>query len=56
MTMGFSVTDPKQLAQLKAGDSVEFDLKQDPKTEQYYIEQLSKQMTNKMNSKMEAKP
>ena len=56
MTMGFSVTDPKQLTQLKAGDSVEFDLKQDPKTEQYNIEQLSKQMTNKMNSKMEAKP
>lgn len=60
MTMGFSVTDPKQLATLKAGDSVEFDLKQDPKTEQYKIEQLSKpmgeKMPNKMNSKMEAKP
>ena len=56
MTMGFSVKDPKQLATVKAGDSVEFDLKQDPKTEQYNIEQLSKQMTNEMNSKMGAKP
>lgn len=60
MTMGFSVTAPKQLAQLKAGDNVEFYLKKDPKTEQYNIEQLSKQMANeisrKMNSKMEAKP
>ena len=60
MTMGFSVTNPEQLATLKAGDRVEFDLKQDAKTEQYMIERLSKLMGEKMpneaNKKTEAKP
>ena len=37
MTMGFAVADRKQLAALKAGDVVEFDLRSQPNAEGYYV-------------------
>ncbi len=51
MTMGFNLIEPKQLAKLKVGDDVEFDLKQDPKTEQYNIQQINKQIANKQTAR-----
>lgn len=51
MTMGFSLTDPKILAKLKVGDNVEFDLKHDPKTDQYNIQQINKQAASKTEGK-----
>jgi Cu(I)/Ag(I) efflux system membrane fusion protein len=54
MTMGFSVKDTRSLAKLKAGDTVQFELKSNPKTEQYDIEHIDKQApmpsTNKMGA------
>jgi Cu(I)/Ag(I) efflux system membrane fusion protein len=54
MTMGFSVKDTKSLAKLKAGDKVQFELKSNPKTEQYDIEYISKQAPMSSSSKMGA--
>ena len=57
MTMDFQVKDAKQLMKIKAGDTVEFDLKADPKTEQYTIEHINKKASDMPSaSKMEAKP
>lgn len=57
MTMGFNVKDVKSLAKIKVGDTVEFDLKSNPKTEQYDIEQLNKQHSVMPEaSRMESKP
>ena len=51
MTMDFQVKDAKQLMKIKAGDTVEFDLKADPKTEQYGIEHINKQTDEHMGAK-----
>ena len=56
MTMGFQVKDAKQLADIKAGDTVEFDLKADPKTEQYNIEHITKQGDKPNAMKLGEKP
>lgn len=60
MTMGFKVKDSKQLTTLKAGDSVEFDLKADaPKSPdmpaQYMIERLAKTAPMKSDAKNSTK-
>jgi Cu(I)/Ag(I) efflux system membrane fusion protein len=37
MTMSFAVADRKQLAQVKRGDTVEFDIRAQPNPEGYYV-------------------
>jgi Cu/Ag efflux protein CusF len=56
MTMGFSVKDTKSLAKLKVGDMVQFELKSNPKTEQYDIEHIDTQRPMSPTRKMGAHP
>ncbi len=56
MTMGFSVKDTKSLMQLKVGDTVKFELKSNPKTEQYDIEHIDKQSSMTSMNNMGHKP
>lgn len=55
MTMGFSVKDTHSLAKLKVGDTVQFELKSNPKTEQYDIEHINKQTPSALSNNMGAK-
>ena len=52
MTMGFNVKDTKSLTKLNIGDTVKFQLKSNPKTEQYDIENINKQTPMSSTSKM----
>ena len=54
MTMGFNVKDIKSLNKLNVGDSVKFELKSNPKTEQYDIEHINKQTQISPANKMGA--
>lgn len=56
MTMGFSVNDTQSLTKLKVGDTVQFELKSNPKTEQYDIEHIDKKTPMSPANKMGAKP
>ncbi|MGB4812155.1 MAG: efflux RND transporter periplasmic adaptor subunit [Methylophilaceae bacterium] len=57
MTMDFSVKDTKSLTKLKVGDMVQFELKSNPKTEQYDIEHIDKQVSEMLlTSKLGAHP
>ena len=56
MTMGFSVKDTRLLAKLKAGDTVQFELKSNPSTEQYDIEYIDKQAPMSPAHKMGVQP
>ena len=56
MTMGFSVKDTRLLAKLKAGDTVQFELKSNPSTEQYDIEYIDKQAPMSPAHKMGVHP
>ena len=56
MTMGFNVKETRALTKLKVGDTVQFELKSNPKTEQYDIEHINKQTSMSSTSKMGHKP